>query len=345
MRVNDERDVGALSLIIRTVDTMLKRIKSAVFGGKVRKLASKIKAFADVGAVGMPEEMKEEDLSSDDEEESDEEEEKKVEEKRGSTEKKRRRSVWAAGDERTLTGKPFLNVATVDIGTLAGSKRKSRNDAEDEVEEQTRKENRAQRMIINDEVSARVSDSRRKLADQLACKKQAGLVDKRWETERQTAKLVDYSEGGEYENGVFADAFYGFAKSAAESEGKENDVKDAKKQGILSETSIEEKRQMREFLFSKVRHNHVDVVSTCIKGGTHNLLAVDDKGNTLLHIAAQNNLKKMASLLIKDGGFGSLDQLNRVNLKGKTALDYCELYKFEKMHDWLALQGAEKGGK
>lgn len=327
---------------------MLKRIKSAVFGGKVRKLARKIKAFADVGAVGMPEEMKED--SDEEESDDEEEEEKKVEEKRSSTEKKRKRSVWAAGDERTLTGKPFLNVATVDIDALAGSKRKSRNDAEDEVEEQTRKENRAQRMIINDDVSARVSDSRKKLADQLASKKQAGLKDKRWETERQTAKLVDYSDGDNYEdneNGVFADAFYGFAKSAAAaSEGKESDdVDSSKKRGVLSETSIEEKRQMREFLFSKVRHNHVDVVSTCIKGGTHNLLAVDDKGNTLLHIAAQNNLKKMASLLIKEGGFGSLEQLNRVNLKGKTALDYCELYKFEKMYDWLALQGAEKGAK
>ena len=95
--------------------------------------------------------------------------------------------------------------------------------------------------------------------------------------------------------------------------------------------------------FSKVRHNHVDVVQACIRGKTHDLGSVDDKGNTLLHLAAQNNLKNMAVLLIREGGFDGTEQLNKRNRKGMTPLDYCDLYQFPKLGDWLTLQGAERG--
>ena len=63
----------------------------------------------------------------------------------------------------------------------------------------------------------------------------------------------------------------------------------------------EERRQMHAFLVSNVRHNHLETVQKCIAGKTHKMREADEKGNTLLHVSAQNNLKKMASLLLKTG--------------------------------------------
>lgn len=60
---------------------------------------------------------------------------------------------------------------------------------------------------------------------------------------------------------------------------------------------------MRDHLFSKVRHNHFEVVRSAIGDGSHNFhgrYSFDDRGNTLLHVAVQNNLRKMCSLLLKE---------------------------------------------
>ena len=84
---------------------------------------------------------------------------------------------------------------------------------------------------------------------------------------------------------------------------------------VVTDDSKEERAQMRDFLFSKVRHNHVDVVDKCIAGRRHNMQALDEKGNTVLHICAQNNLKKMASLLMRDAGFQDDEWLNLRNAK------------------------------
>jgi len=112
----------------------------------------------------------------------------------------------------------------------------------------------------------------------------------------------------------------------------------AKGEGVDDETS-EEKKQMREYLFSKIRHGHVDVVQTCIDSKRHNVTtARDENGNTAMHVAVQNNHKKIVNLLLKAGC-----SLNEENHKRMTALDYAELYKFTALTEYLILKGASNG--
>jgi hypothetical protein len=104
----------------------------------------------------------------------------------------------------------------------------------------------------------------------------------------------------------------------------------------------EERCRMREYLFSKVRHNHYDVVEAAIKGGQHEFkgkFAYDDKGNTLVHVAIQNNLKKMTSLLMTKAKC----PINIENKKCMTPLDYAEMYKFHNLTEWLLSKGAVNG--
>ena len=56
----------------------------------------------------------------------------------------------------------------------------------------------------------------------------------------------------------------------------------------------------------------------------------------MLHICAQNNLKKMANLCIKQGC-----DLNARNRKGMTPLDYCDMLKFSALAEWMVIMGAE----
>jgi len=110
----------------------------------------------------------------------------------------------------------------------------------------------------------------------------------------------------------------------------------------INDDEVEERLTMRAYLFSKVRHNHCDVVEKCIKGGRHDFtgrFSVDDYGNTLMHVAVQNNLKKMCSMLLKSAGC----ELSAENLKGMTPLDYAELYHFTPLADWLLERGAMNG--
>jgi hypothetical protein len=88
-------------------------------------------------------------------------------------------------------------------------------------------------------------------------------------------------------------------------------------------------------LFSKVRHNHPDAVERILVNGCDPDTR-DEYGNTMLHIAAQNNLKRMAEMLI---GFGA--SMSMLNKKGMTPLDYSIQYKFVALERYLSSEGAE----
>jgi hypothetical protein len=92
-----------------------------------------------------------------------------------------------------------------------------------------------------------------------------------------------------------------------------------------------------EQLFSKVRHNRIDDVRA-ILDGEMDVRTRDSNGNTLLHICAQNNLKKMANLVLDYGA-----DINAENKKGITALDYCDNYHFDKLGDWFVQMGGDNG--
>jgi hypothetical protein len=99
----------------------------------------------------------------------------------------------------------------------------------------------------------------------------------------------------------------------------------------------------REQLFSKVRHGHQDWVKQYVNDkksdvGKSPSWSVDERGNTLLHVAVQNNHKKMASMLIKLGV-----DVNKTNKKGMTCLDYAEMYHFNKLAQFLMGMDALNG--
>ena len=110
----------------------------------------------------------------------------------------------------------------------------------------------------------------------------------------------------------------------------------------LEERPEDDELETREILFSKIRHGHRDWVSNYIKSQSTGLKkkpwARDDKGNTMLHVAVQNNHKKIASLLLKAGV-----NVNSVNKKGMTALDYAEMYNFHPLAEFLMLNDGVNG--
>ena len=74
-----------------------------------------------------------------------------------------------------------------------------------------------------------------------------------------------------------------------------------------------------------------------LNGPAFHINKADDKGNTLLLVAAQNGRQKLAQLLIRKGA-----NPNHQNVQGNTAMHYAMAYKFHELAAWLA--DPEKGG-
>ncbi len=154
--------------------------------------------------------------------------------------------------------------------------------------------------------------------------------DKRFESARSLSRKVSFSELPKEEEEIDP-----FAESVFLN--KMNTTVEAPRNRSLTD----EEKEKRDYLFSKVRHNHVEVVNsyleknyTAYKEGW----SICDNGNTLIHVAVQNNLKKMCSTLLKHDF-----PLNKENKKGMTPLDYAELYHFTALSDWLHRKGAING--
>ena len=60
--------------------------------------------------------------------------------------------------------------------------------------------------------------------------------------------------------------------------------------------------------------------------------------NTMLHVCSQNNLRKLAGIVLEHGC-----DVNATNKKGMTPLDYCDKLNFKGMGEWLVTMGAENG--
>jgi ankyrin repeat protein len=99
-----------------------------------------------------------------------------------------------------------------------------------------------------------------------------------------------------------------------------------------------------EMIFSKVRHNRIDYIEQIMQEESFSALRTDRNGNTMLHVCAQNNNRKIASLLL-DSAKHVRSNINAVNLKGLTSLDYAEKYGFEKLAIYLVGKGAHKGNQ
>jgi len=64
--------------------------------------------------------------------------------------------------------------------------------------------------------------------------------------------------------------------------------------------------------------------------------AVDDNGNSLLHVACQNNHRRVVKLLLKLGV-----HMDSQNKGGNTPLHYCYAYQFVQLADILLQSGAD----
>ena len=91
----------------------------------------------------------------------------------------------------------------------------------------------------------------------------------------------------------------------------------------------EEDVDQTEYVFSKVRHNRIELVRTALEQG-FDPFSIDDKGNTMLHICCQNNHRKLASVVLKAGC-----PTGEINYKGLTPLSFCKLYQFKELTAWL----------
>jgi len=89
--------------------------------------------------------------------------------------------------------------------------------------------------------------------------------------------------------------------------------------------------------FSFVRHNRFEAVEALMQQESEILSSRDVNGNNLLHVACQNDHRRIAKLLLKNG-----ISVNDQNNKGNTALHYCFQYNFMQLSDYLIAHGADE---
>ncbi|CAJ1461524.1 unnamed protein product [Effrenium voratum] len=89
--------------------------------------------------------------------------------------------------------------------------------------------------------------------------------------------------------------------------------------------------------FSFVRHNRYEAIEAIIQQESGILEARDEFGNNMLHVACQNDHRRIAKLLLKNG-----INVNDQNLAGNTPLHYCFQYNFLHLSDYLIAHGADE---
>ncbi|CAD7939000.1 unnamed protein product [Amoebophrya sp. A120] len=111
-------------------------------------------------------------------------------------------------------------------------------------------------------------------------------------------------------------------------QGKEDDV----------EEDFADLEDSNTMLFSFVRHNRYEALQSLLEQDASLIHATDDRKNTLLHIACQNNHRRISKLLIRAGV-----DMDAQNTKGNTALHYCYAYNFMQLAGVLLAKGADDG--
>ena len=107
---------------------------------------------------------------------------------------------------------------------------------------------------------------------------------------------------------------------------------------VAAEAKVAEADAMEEHvskMFSYVRNADFEGVDTMLDEGV-DVEVKDVNGNTPLHVAAQQGLKKIAKLLLRRGA-----KINTVNLAGNSILHYCFTYSFEELGEYFISKGAD----
>lgn len=90
-----------------------------------------------------------------------------------------------------------------------------------------------------------------------------------------------------------------------------------------------------EAIFCKARNNRYEEVEAQLLNG-FSANTTDRHGNTLLMIASQNGLKRVAKLVLRHGA-----NMNDANHRGHTALHYCFQYGYDALGEYLISKGAD----
>lgn len=125
------------------------------------------------------------------------------------------------------------------------------------------------------------------------------------------------------ENLILADHFHLRKKPTGTGDGGDDD-------------GYEDLEDSNTMLFSFVRHNRYDALQSLLEQDTGLINILDEHQNTLLHIACQNNNRRIAKLLIRAG----ID-LDAQNDKKNTSLHYCYTYNFMQLAGVLLAKGAD----
>ena len=107
---------------------------------------------------------------------------------------------------------------------------------------------------------------------------------------------------------------------------------------VASEKKVAEADLMEENIskmFTYVRNADFEGGDTMLDEGV-DVEVKDQNGNTPLHVAAQQGLKKIAKLLLRRGA-----KINTVNLAGNSVLHYCFTYSFESLGEYFISKGAD----
>jgi hypothetical protein len=103
------------------------------------------------------------------------------------------------------------------------------------------------------------------------------------------------------------------------------------------EDEFEEMDRSYTVLFSFVRHNRYEAVESMVQQDLELLKVADDAQNSLLHIACQNNHRRIAKLLLKFRA-----DVDKKNGRGNTALHYCYAYGYGQLAEFLVSVGADE---
>lgn len=106
---------------------------------------------------------------------------------------------------------------------------------------------------------------------------------------------------------------------------------------VLEEDEFEDVEKSNVIIFSFIRHNRYEAVEQLLAQEPAILETVDQNGNTLLHVACQNNNRRVAKLLIRTRA-----DINAQNTKGgNTPLHYAYAYGYSQLCEFLISRGAD----
>lgn len=202
---------------------------------------------------------------------------------------------------------------------LSPSKRKRENDTENKADKENLQPNVANTTMNN--------------KDKYNITKKA--KDVRFDTKRQQAEKLAQS-------GSLKHPLHGLHSNI-----QFEDVEGDKAEVDVEVNSSTDDEEFLISVFSKVRHNHIDTISEYLKKKQITCFMRDKThGNTILHICAQNNHKKMMMMIINSGNTSETKTvLNFLNKKGMTPLDYAYHYKFYGLASQLESLGALPGSR